>query len=139
LGGTLCGMLSDRFGRRRVITLALLGAVAVIPLWAYAPSVPLLFAGGFLIQSLVQGAWGVIPAHLSELAPDAVRGFLPGFGYQMGVLLSSYVSYFEAVLAKRTSYAAAMSLTAVVVFLVTALATALGPERRALKFGEKQI
>jgi len=87
----------------------------------------------------VQGAWGVIPAHLSELAPDAVRGFLPGFGYQMGVLLSSYVSYFEAVLAKRTSYAAAMSLTAVVVFLVTALATALGPERRALKFGEKQI
>jgi len=138
LGGTLCGMLSDRYGRRRVISLALLGAVAVIPLWAFAPSVPLLFAGGFLIQSLVQGAWGVIPAHLSELSPDAVRGFLPGFGYQVGVLLSSYVSYFEAVLAKQTSYATAMSLTALVVFLVTVLATALGPERRAVKFGEKQ-
>ena len=38
-GGTLCGMLSDRFGRRRVISLALLGAVLVIPLWAFAPSV----------------------------------------------------------------------------------------------------
>ena len=139
LGGTLCGMLSDRFGRRRVITLALLGALAAIPLWAFAPTVALLFAGGFLMQSLVQGAWGVIPAHLSELAPDAVRGFLPGFGYQTGVLLSSYVSYFEAVLARRTSYAMAMSLTALAVFLVAALATALGPERRALKFGEKQI
>ena len=136
LGGTLCGMLSDRFGRRRVISLALLGAVAVIPLWAFAPSVPLLFAGGFLIQALVQGSWGVIPAHLSELSPDSVRGFLPGFGYQMGVLFSSYVAYFEAILAKQTSYATAMSLTAVVVFLVAALATALGPEHRAAKFGE---
>ena len=138
IGGTLCGMLSDRFGRRRVISIALLGAVVVIPLWAFAPSLPLLFAGGFLMQSLVQGAWGVIPAHLSELSPDAVRGFLPGFGYQTGVLLSSYVSYFEAILAKGTSYATAMSLTALVVFLVAALATALGPERRALQFGENQ-
>ena len=138
IGGTLCGMLSDRFGRRRVISIALLGAVVVIPLWAFAPSLPLLFAGGFLIQSLVQGAWGVIPAHLSELSPDAVRGFLPGFGYQTGVLLSSYVSYFEAILAKGTSYATAMSLTALVVFLAAALATVLGPERRALQFGEKQ-
>ena len=137
-GGTLCGMFSDRFGRRRVISLALVGAAAVIPLWAFAPTVPLLFLGGFLIQALVQGAWGVIPAHLSELSPDSVRGFLPGFGYQVGVLLSSYVSYFEAVLARSSSYAAAMSLTAVAVFAMAVLVTALGPERRAVKFGEMQ-
>ena len=31
------------------------------------------------LQFLVQGAWGVIPAHLAELSPDSVRGFLPGF------------------------------------------------------------
>ena len=139
IGGTLSGMLSDRFGRRRLITLTLLGAILVIPLWAFAPSVALLFAGGFLMQSLVQGAWGVIPAHLSELAPDAVRGFLPGFAYQTGVLLSSYVSYFEALLARKTSYATAMSLAALGIFLLTALVAALGPERRALKFGEKHI
>jgi SHS family lactate transporter-like MFS transporter len=136
LGGTLCGMLSDRFGRRRIISLSLMGAVLVIPLWAFAPTVPLLFVGGFLIQFLVQGAWGVIPAHLSELSPDSVRGFLPGFGYQVGVLLSSYVSYFEAVMARRSSYAIAMSVTALVVFLAAAAATALGPERHAVKFGE---
>jgi SHS family lactate transporter-like MFS transporter len=136
IGGTLCGLLSDRFGRRRVITTALLLALLVIPLWAFAPTVPLLFAGGFLIQALVQGSWGVVPAHLAELSPDAVRGFLPGFGYQMGVLLSSFVSYFEALVARQSSYAVAMSVTAAAVFVMAALATALGPERHAVTFGE---
>jgi MFS transporter, SHS family, lactate transporter len=136
IGGTLCGLISDHIGRRRTMVIALLGAVLVVPLWAYAPSVPLLFAGGFLMQFLVQGAWGVIPAHLSELAPDSVRGFLPGFGYQVGVFLSSYVATFEALLAHRTSYALAMSVTAAAVFLFAALATAVGPERHAAKFGE---
>jgi SHS family lactate transporter-like MFS transporter len=136
IGGTLCGLLSDRFGRRRVMIVALLGAVLAIPLWAYAPSVALLFAGGFIMQFLVQGAWGVIPAHLSELAPDSVRGFLPGFGYQVGVFLSAYVATAEAEFARHTSYALAMSVTAGVVFLLAAVATAVGPERRAAKFGE---
>jgi MFS transporter, SHS family, lactate transporter len=135
IGGTLCGLFSDRYGRRRVMVVALLLAVLAIPLWAWAPSVTLLFAGGFLMQFLVQGAWGVVPAHLSELSPDSVRGFLPGFGYQVGVLLTSFVPYFETELAKRTGYALAMSVTAVSVFLLAAVATAVGPERRAAKFG----
>ncbi|MBZ5618593.1 MAG: MFS transporter [Acidobacteriia bacterium] len=136
LGGTLCGLISDRMGRRRTMVTALTGAVLVVPLWAFAPSVPLLFAGGFLMQFLVQGAWGVIPAHLSELSPDSVRGFLPGFGYQVGVLLSSYVTRFEALLAERTSYAIAMASTAAAVFIMAAAANALGPERHRVKFGE---
>ena len=136
IGGTLCGLISDRIGRRRTMVSALIGAVVVIPLWAFAPSIALLFAGGFLMQFMVQGAWGVVPAHLSELSPDSVRGFLPGFGYQVGVFLSSYVSYFEAVVAKRTSYAVAMASTAAAVFVAAALATAVGPERRGTKFGE---
>ena len=136
IGGTLCGLVSDRIGRRRTMVIALLAAVLVIPLWAFAGSVPLLFAGGFVMQFFVQGAWGVIPAHLSELSPDSVRGFLPGFGYQVGVLLSSSVSYVEAVLARHNGYANAMAATAVVVFLIAALATGLGPERRAARFGE---
>ena len=136
LGGTFCGFISDRIGRRRTMVFALLGAVLAIPLWAWAPSVPLLFLGGFVMQALVQGAWGVVPAHLSELSPDSVRGFLPGFGYQMGVLFSSAIPRIEADIAHRTSYATAMSGTAALVFLLAALATALGPERRAAKFGE---
>jgi SHS family lactate transporter-like MFS transporter len=114
---------------------ALLLATAVVPLWAFAPSVPLLVLGAFVMQFLVQGAWGVIPAHLSELSPDAVRGFLPGFGYQCGVFFSSSVTYIEAVFAKRTSYAIAMAGTAATVFLLAAAATAAGPERRGKQFG----
>ena len=136
VGGTLCGLLSDRLGRRRAILLAFVGALLLIPLWAYAPTMALLVAGAFLIQFMVQGAWGVIPAHLSELSPDAVRGFLPGFGYQCGVLLASPVNYVEAIVARHTSYSTAMAGTAAVVFVMAAVAAVLGPERRAVRFGE---
>ncbi len=135
-GGTLVGWLSDKFGRRRAMIGALLLATLVVPLWAFAPSIPLLVLGAFLMQFLVQGAWGVIPAHLAELSPDSVRGFLPGFGYQCGVLLASSVTYIEAVFAHRTSYAIAMASTAAVVFLLAAAATAAGKERRGARFGE---
>lgn len=136
VGGTLCGLISDRIGRRKTMIGALLLGILAIPLWAWAPTMGLLFAGGFVMQALVQGAWGVIPAHLSELSPDSVRGFLPGFGYQMGVLFSSAVPRIEADLARSTNYATAMSATAFTVFLLAAIATALGPERRAARFGE---
>ena len=136
IGGTMVGWISDKVGRRRAMIGALLLATLVVPLWAFAPSVPLLVAGAFLMQFLVQGAWGVVPAHLAELSPDSVRGFLPGFGYQCGVLLASAVTYIEAVFAHRTSYAIAMAGTAATVFLLAALATALGSERRATVFGE---
>jgi SHS family lactate transporter-like MFS transporter len=135
VGGTLFGYLSDRIGRRRSMVIALLSAVLIIPLWAFSPSATLLFVGAFAMQFMVQGAWGVVPAHLSELSPDSVRGFLPGFGYQCGVLLASSVTYIEAVFASHTSYSVAMAVTAATVFLMAAIATALGPERRAAKFG----
>lgn len=134
-GGLLFGLLSDHFGRRRSMIVALLIAIAIIPLWAFAPSLALLVAGGFLMQFMVQGAWGVIPAHLSELSPDSVRGFLPGFAYQCGVLLAGSVAYIEALFAQRTSYATAMALTAVTVFSIAAFVTALGPENRGIHFG----
>src|SRR3989442_4454603 len=79
-GGVLFGMFSDRIGRRRGIILALGLAVLVIPLWAFAPTLGLLVAGAFVIPFMVQGAWGVIPAHITELSPDSVPSLLPGFG-----------------------------------------------------------
>lgn len=136
LGGIIVGRWSDRVGRRRAIVVALVGAMLVVPLWAYSPNVPLLVAGAFLMQFMVQGAWGVIPAHISELAPDAVRGFLPGFAYQSGVLVASSVGYLEAVFATRTSYATAMALTAFTVFAFAAVMAALGRERHGITFGE---
>jgi len=134
IGGTLFGLFSDRSGRRRAMITALMAALVVIPVWAFAPSMRLLVVGAFLMQFMVQGAWGVIPAHLAELSPDSVRGFMPGFGYQCGVLIAGSVAYIEAVFAGRTSYAVAMAATAATVFVLAALATALSKERRAVRF-----
>ncbi|AHG88245.1 major facilitator superfamily MFS_1 [Gemmatirosa kalamazoonensis] len=135
LGGLAFGRLSDRFGRRRTIVTALVLAILCIPLWAYAPTVPLLALGAFLLQFMVQGAWGIIPAHITELSPDSVRGFLPGFAYQVGVMLASGVAYIEAIFGGRTTYANAMALTAVTVFSLGAIVAALGKERRGATFG----
>jgi SHS family lactate transporter-like MFS transporter len=135
IGGTLCGWYSDRWGRRRTIVAAMIGAIAVVPLWAFAPSMALLFVGAFAMQFFVQGAWGVIPAHLAELSPNSVRGFLPGFGYQCGVLLASSVTYIETVFGEHTSYSVAMAATAATVFVMAAIGAAIGPERRGAEFG----
>lgn len=137
LGGLAFGFLSDHFGRRRSMILALTGALLVIPIWAFSPSLGLLIVGGFLIQFMVQGAWGVIPAHLSELSPDSVRGFLPGFAYQCGVLLAGSVAYIEALFAQRLTYSKAMALTAVTVFVGAIVVAALGRERSGVQFGVK--
>jgi SHS family lactate transporter-like MFS transporter len=137
-GGILFGLLSDRIGRRRSMILALLCAVAAIPLWAFAPSLTLLVVGAFVMQFMVQGAWGIIPAHLSELSPDSVRGFLPGFAYQCGVLIAGSVAYIEALFAERMSYAMAMSATAATVFIAAAIMTAIGRERPGIRFGAEE-
>src|SRR2546426_1200713 len=135
IGGVLCGLYSDRLGRRRSIRLALAGAVLTIPGLAFAPTLPLLWAGAFIMQFFVQGAWGVIPAHLNELSPDPVRGFLPGFAYQFGVAIASQIPHAQALFATRTSYAQAMALSAVIVFILGAVVAGLGPERRGVAFG----
>ena len=134
-GGVLFGFMSDRFGRRRSMIVALLLAIALVPLWAFAPSLTLLIVGAFFMQFMVQGAWGIIPAHLSELSPDSVRGFLPGFAYQCGVLLAGSVAYIEALLKEKMSFATAMALTAATVFTGAIIIIALGREQRGIHFG----
>src|SRR6266511_3013861 len=134
-GGILFGLGSDRLGRRRAIVLALGLAVLVIPLWAFAPSLPMLVAGAFLMQFMVQGAWGVIPAHITELSPDPVRGFLPGFAYQCGVALAGAIGWLEARFAEHLDYAWAMALTAATVFILGTIVAQVGPERRGVAFG----
>ena len=136
-GGVFGGLFSDRFGRRRgMVTALLLGAV-VIPLWAYAPTTSLLILGAFLMQFMVQGAWGVVPAHITELSPDNVRGFLPGFAYQCGVLIAGSVAYLEALFARQMNYDNAMAITALTVFIVCAIVVALGREKRGVEFGKE--
>jgi MFS transporter, SHS family, lactate transporter len=135
IGGIVFGHYSDRWGRRKTIVLALVLAILSIPLWAFSPILPLLMAGSFIMQFMVQGAWGVVPVHINELAPDSVRGFLPGFAYQCGVMLASGVAYIEAVFGERTSYANAMALTAVTVFTLAAIVAWFGREKHGVAFG----
>ncbi len=136
IGGICGGLFSDRFGRRRGIITALLIAICIIPLWAYAPTTALLMAGAFMMQFMIQGAWGVIPAHITELSPDTVRGFFPGFAYQCGVLLAGSIGFIEALFAERTNYANAMAGTALTVFCLCIVVVALGREKRAIEFGK---
>jgi MFS transporter, SHS family, lactate transporter len=136
VGGVLFGLFSDRWGRRRMIIAAMLGALLSIPIWAFSESKLGLVTGAVVMQFLVQGAMGIVPAHLSELAPNSARGFLVGFGYQCGVLLSSSVVYIEATLASYISYSRAMAGTAAIVLLLAILGTAVGPERRGASFGK---
>jgi len=138
-GGIVFGHISDRIGRRRAIVIALCLAILAIPIWAHAPGIPVLVAGAFVMQFMVQGAWGVIPAHINELSPDSVRGFLPGFAYQIGVMLAGTVGYIEAVFAERTTYANAMSIVAAIVFAGGAIAAWFGRERRGAVFGGEPV
>jgi SHS family lactate transporter-like MFS transporter len=136
LGGVVFGLASDRFGRRKMMITALLGALAVVPLWAFSAHMGPIVAGAFLMQFMVQGAWGIIPAHISELSPDQVRGFLPGFAYQCGNLIAASVGWAQATLAERMSYPWVMSISAAVIFLGAIAVTALGRERRGVVFGQ---
>jgi len=134
-GGIVFGYLSDRIGRRKSMIIALVLAMLVIPLWSLSPLLGLLLVGGFIMQFMVQGAWGIIPAHLTELSPDSVRGFLPGFAYQCGVLLAGSVAYIQAIFAARTSYPTTMALTTLTVLIGAVIVTALGREKRGIHFG----
>jgi MFS transporter, SHS family, lactate transporter len=134
-GGICCGSLSEKFGRKRTIITAALLAIPIVPLWAWSHSVALLGVGGFLLQFMIQGAWGIIPAHLNELSPAPVRAIFPGLAYQLGNLLSSRNSVFQTALANRYSGGAlgmALSGTVVLVALLVAAMTALGSEAKGV-------
>jgi len=133
IGGIFCGAMSERIGRRKMIIIAALSAIPVIPLWAWSHTAPMLALGGFLMQFAVQGAFGVIPAHLNELSPGPVRAVFPGFAYQLGNLCSSRNGVFQAALAQRFSGGAlntVMSYTVVVGAIAIALVTGFGREAR---------
>ena len=129
-GGLIFGYLSDRWGRRRsMATAAILGAL-IVPAWIYPSTLAMLAVGAFLMQFMVQGAWGVIPAHLAELSPPEVRGLFSGFAYQLGVLFASSAAFGEALLAERMGYAGALAMVATIVLIVAAIVIMAGGERK---------
>jgi SHS family lactate transporter-like MFS transporter len=139
LGGITCGALSERLGRKRTIITSALFALPMVPLWAWSHSVGALALGGFLMQFAVQGAFGVIPAHLNELSPGPVRAIFPGVTYQLGNLCSSRNGVFQAALAARFNGGAlnvVMSGAAIAGALLVAGVTAIGKEKKGEEWTE---
>jgi SHS family lactate transporter-like MFS transporter len=132
VGGLSFGLVSERIGRVNAITIAALIALPALPLWAYASTPFLLAVGAFIMQISVQGAWGVIPAHLNELSPGPVRATLPGFVYQAGNFLASYNGPFQAKIAESSGgdYSFALALVAGVVAVAIVIVIRFSPERR---------
>ena len=136
VGGLIFGTLSERIGRRKAIVLAALLALPVIPLWAFSATPLMLGAGAFLIQIAVQGAWGVVPAHLNELSPPGARGAFPGFVYQLGNLFAALNAFYQARIAEthHDNYGLALALVCGVVAVLVALFVGFGPEAKGVPF-----
>jgi SHS family lactate transporter-like MFS transporter len=134
LGGLTFGHFSDRRGRRRAMVWAVLLAAGAVPLWVLAPNQPLIVLGAFIMQFMVQGAWGVIPAHINELSPQPLRAFFPGLAYQLGVLVASSIGYFEALLGEHFSYSMSMGSLALVLLFIGAVVISAGPEATGVSF-----
>lgn len=135
IGGTVFGAMSQRFGRRRIIVIAAVLGLPIVPIFAYSHTAGLLCLGAFLMQIMVQGAWGVIPAHLTELSPDEIRGFYPGVTYQLGNCLAAFNLPIQESLADAHGYPFALVVTVVPVLIAVAVLTALGKENRGVEFG----
>ena len=137
VGGLIFGALSELIGRRRAIVLAALIALPIIPLWAFSSTPLMLGAGAFLIQIAVQGAWGVVPAHLNELSPEGARGAFPGFAYQLGNLFAAANAVIQARIAEshHDNYGLALAIVCGVVAVLVALFVGFGPEAKGRAFG----
>ena len=138
LGSTLFGELSQRIGRRYGILCALVLSLAVVPLWAFGSTALALAAGAVLMQIGVQGAWGVIPAHLNEIAPDSVRGLVPGLAYQLGILFAAPVNTIEYALRNRFGYQWALAGFEGANILLLAVVVLLSQENRSKSFVREQ-
>jgi SHS family lactate transporter-like MFS transporter len=128
------GHISEKIGRRTGIICSLALCALVIPMWAFGHTLTILAIGAFLMQVGVQGAWGVIPAHLNELSPDAVRSLFPGFVYQLGVLFGSPTNTIEYALRDRIGYQWALTVFEACTIVLLVIVFALGPERKGKDF-----
>jgi len=134
LGTLVFGHFSEKVGRRRSMICALIVSLAAIPAWAFAGPIVTIAIAAFVLQAGVQGAWGVIPAHLNELSPDQTRGLLPGLAYQLGILIAAPINSIEYALSSRVGYSWALAGFETVNIALLIVVLALGKERKGRGF-----
>jgi MFS transporter, SHS family, lactate transporter len=140
--GALCfGTFSERIGRRKAICIAVPLALPIVPLWAFSSSPFWLAVGAFVMQFLVQGAWGVIPVHLNELSPPDARVTFSGFTYQLGNLFGAGNATIQAGLAEGWggNYAHALAIVVVTVAIAVFCVTLFGPEAKGVAFAKRAV
>ncbi|MEI7716174.1 MAG: MFS transporter [Mycobacterium sp.] len=135
LGGLFFGTVSQRFGRRHTVIFCAVLALPIVPVFAFSRTAGMLCLGSFLMQLCVQGAWGVIPAHLTEMSPDAIRGFYPGVTYQLGNLLAAFNLPIQERLAESYGYPFALAATIFPVLTAVIVLTFIGKEATGIHFG----
>ena len=139
LGAIIFGQLSQRIGRRTSMICALALSLLVVPFWAFGGTLLVLALGAFLMQMGVQGAWGIIPVHLNELAPDAVRGLMPGLAYQLGILIASPVNSIQHALRDRIGYSWALAGFEIFVMVVLTVVLLFGREEHGRAFRSSEL
>jgi SHS family lactate transporter-like MFS transporter len=135
IGGLFFGTLSQRYGRRYTVVFCAVLALPIVPIFTYSRTAAMLCLGAFLMQLFVQGAWGVIPAHLTEMSPDAIRGLYPGVTYQLGNLLAAFNLPIQEHLAESHGYPFALAVTIVPVLLAVTILTLIGKDATGIRFG----
>ena len=134
VGAIIFGQLSEKLGRRLTMICSMSLALCVIPFWAFGGTIVVLAIGSFLMQAGVQGAWGIIPVHLSELSPDETRGLVPGLAYQLGILIAAPTNSVEFLLRDYVGYRWALAGFEIVTIAVLIVTIALGKERKGRSF-----
>ncbi|ANC39972.1 MFS transporter [Hafnia alvei] len=139
IGGVFFGVLSEKIGRKKAIIIAAALALPVIPLWAFSGGSLMLGIGAFLMQFMVQGAWGVIPTYLNELVPANTRAVLPGFVYQLGNLIASVNATLQATIAEShgQNYGLAMAIIAGSVAVAIIVLISFGRDTQGASLGRK--
>jgi SHS family lactate transporter-like MFS transporter len=139
VGAIIFGHASQTMGRRYAMIAALVLSLLVMPFWAFGGSVLVLAVGVFLMQAGVQGAWGIIPVHLNELAPDQLRGLVPGLAYQLGILFAAPTGTIEDALRDRVGYGWALAGFEIAVMLVLVVVLLMGTEQRGRDFSSHEL
>jgi SHS family lactate transporter-like MFS transporter len=136
IGGFVFGGLSQRFGRRYTGAFCATLGLPVLPLFAYSTTAGLLCLGAFLMQIVIQGTWAIIPAHLTEMSPDAIRGLYPGVTYQLGNCFAAFNLPIQQAIASAHGYPYALVVTLVPVFLAVIVLLLVGKEAKDIDFGQ---